>query len=224
MIRSLAFATALVILIGAGYLHGLATGRWTPRGDNADAIARLQDIPLQFGEWRGEAQPMNLEELAGAGIRGGITRTYTHSKTGERLTMMILYGKANQLSVHTPDVCYPAAGYEQVGGAGHIRVTPEPPSQEGMFWVNTFRKPDRPTLDELTVHYAWGVDGGWKAPQGDARLSFAWYPGIYKLYVVRAVDKPNGPTSGGPSEAFLEAALPGIEQALFPSSSEKRRI
>ncbi len=218
MTRILALVGAILVLLGAGYVHGLATGRWESGESNVTAIARLDQIPEQIGEWRSESQEMDLKGLAGAGIRGGITRVYTERTTGVRVTLMILYGKANQLSVHTPDVCYPAAGYEQVGGASKIRITPTSDTKEGSFWVNTFRKADRPTLDELTVHYAWGVDGSWKAPDGDARMSFAWYPGIYKMYVVRAMDKPNGPTSSGPSVEFLEASLPDIERALFPKS------
>ena len=215
MSRNFGILGSIALLLGAGYYHGISTDRWTPRGASLNAIAQLETIPRQIGDWKGVDQEMKLEELAGAGIRGGLTRIYTNDRKGERITMMILYGKANQLSVHTPDICYPAAGYEQIGGATRVEIAAPAPTMKGAFWANTFRRPDRPTLDELTVHYAWGVDHSWRAPDGDARLSFAWYPGIYKMYIVQAVSKPNAPVDSGASVDFLNAALPVLDQTLF---------
>lgn len=215
MTRFFAPLVALVILLAAGFLHGSLTGRWVDRGNEADALNRLQRIPSEFGEWKGVEQELKLDELAGAGIRGGFTRIFTNSRTGDRVTMMLLYGKATQLSVHTPDVCYPAAGYAQVGGLTRILVSPEGQSNPSHFFVNSFRHKDRPTGDELTVHYAWGVDGFWQAPEKDARLTFAWYPGIYKMYIVRSLSKPNEAVDSGPSVEFLEQAVPVLNTALF---------
>ena len=47
-------AAAAAALVVVGLVHGYWTDRWTTSADTAAAAARLQDIPLNVGDWIGE--------------------------------------------------------------------------------------------------------------------------------------------------------------------------
>ena len=49
-----------------------------------------------------------------AGSSDHIIRAYTDSTTGEVATVLVLYGLADSVFGHTPEICYNAAGYKVV--------------------------------------------------------------------------------------------------------------
>ena len=51
-----------------------------------------------------------------AGSSDHTVRTYLDEKSGEQASALILYGKAAVVFAHTPEFCYPAAGYQAVRG------------------------------------------------------------------------------------------------------------
>lgn len=76
-------------------------------------------IPNQFGDWRG--MPGNNIVLADPQMRENLERLYTEtlSRTyidskGRRIMLSIAYGEdqRDSMSMHYPEVCYPAQGFE----------------------------------------------------------------------------------------------------------------
>ena len=75
--------------------------------------------PGPLGTWQAsEDSDVQLDpEVARiAGSSDHIVRTYLDEKTGEQASALVLYGLAAAVFGHTPDVCYPAAGYQLVKG------------------------------------------------------------------------------------------------------------
>src|SRR5262249_9827140 len=107
---------ASLVLVGTlGAVHGGFTDRWGPSGPLERGPAALRRVPVAFGDWSGEDVPYEPEDMARAGIKGCVYRRYTHARTREVVSVLLVCGRGGPISVHTPDVCYAGAGYRQVG-------------------------------------------------------------------------------------------------------------
>jgi EpsI family protein len=100
-----------LLTMGAACLSSLAS-QWQPR---ADFNARLEDLPMQIGDWKGQdihLSPGIRKALAADSI---LLRDYTHSGTGRHVQLLIVYRKYGRRGfAHRPELCYPAAGWEIV--------------------------------------------------------------------------------------------------------------
>ena len=88
-------------------------------------------VPTQFGEWREEAQHSGyvinpqqksiLEKI----YSQTLSRTYVNPR-GYRIMLSIAYGKnqSDALSLHKPEVCYPAQGFKLVAKKDAILELP----------------------------------------------------------------------------------------------------
>jgi hypothetical protein len=66
----------------------------------------------------------------------------------------------------------------------------------------------------LRLFWSWSGDGSWQAPDYPHR-TFARYPFLYKLYVIRPLIKPDEPLAGDPCQEFLGLLLPELKKSLF---------
>ncbi len=108
----------LVLMIAAATLGGVLRPSIS-MADERPAIDLEVMVPLQFGEWRAEAQQSGyvinpqqksmLEKL----YSQTLSRTYVDQR-GYRIMLSIAYGKnqSDALSLHKPEVCYPAQGFK----------------------------------------------------------------------------------------------------------------
>ncbi len=73
----------------------------------------LAKLPRDLGQWqtRGEDQKLDPETLTIAGASSYVARTYTDKQTGVVLSMIVVYGSAERVIGHIPEVCFPAVGY-----------------------------------------------------------------------------------------------------------------
>jgi hypothetical protein len=221
MTRYLPLVAAIALVIGAGAVRARWTSRQADLRDVLATAARLENVPVNVGEWVGTAHPFDLSEYRAAGIQGALLRTYRHKGTGQEVTLMIVCGRPGPISVHTPDVCYPGSGYRVLS---EIRTTindhPGTPPHE--FWKLRMNKVDSVVSEHLNVTYGWSFNGHWQAPQRDAaRFVFASAPVLFKLYVQYQVPPANTvdaatEAENDPTVKFLEALLPKLNRALFP--------
>jgi hypothetical protein len=210
MRKTLPLLTGLALLSLAALVHGVWTGRWQPSHALEEAVARVRDVPLSFGDWRGEELPPDREAFARAGAVGYWMRQYRNGQTGEAVTVLLMCGRAGKMAVHTPDLCYGGVGYEVVGEPAREAVPGVSPA--AAFWGARFRKPGPAGDSALRIHWGWRARGAWEAPERP-RWHFAGAPFLYKLYVVRDATA-DGP-EGDASLPFLQALLPELEKTLF---------
>ena len=86
------------------------------------------------------------------------------------------------MSIHTPDVCYGASGYNV--GHTHERVDPG----VGRRVLDRRRGEDAGCRgDAVTAVLGLDAGSGWKAVD-DARQMFPRVPVLYKLYVIRELN------------------------------------
>jgi hypothetical protein len=209
------------MLLAFGVAEGRWTGRWTKGGTVQEAAARLDQVPLSFGEWQGEARELDARQVTKAELSGHLMRQYTHKASGTTLSILLVCGRPGPVAVHTPDVCYGGVGFALVGSPTRDPVTPKGANS---FKIGKFQKVDAPVPEYLRIFWAWSGDGHvWTAPD-NPRLTFASLPALYKLYVIRQVTDLNQSLDADPGMDFLRQFLPIVAQsagAVSPDSQER---
>ena len=95
--------------------------------DSANCPFPLAELPRTIGTWQadqGSETFLDPDVARVAGASEHIVRDYLDEKTGERASALILYGLGVTVFLHTPDVCYPAAGYQLVQGPDRPHRSP----------------------------------------------------------------------------------------------------
>ncbi len=210
MTRSLLPALAFgVLTLIAGLVQGYHTHRWGPSADLDDAVRRLDDVPMSFGDWKGEPQRFDEETLRRAGIKGHKGFRYRNVVTGEVIQTLIVCGRSGPISVHTPDVCYGGAGYVAAGGGQKKEVNVN--GRDYAISSLRFKPPATATQMPIDVCWAWNGGNGWQSPD-NPRLVLSGHPVLYKLYVVRDIRTSAPQPATDPSVAFLRDFLPELER------------
>src|SRR5207244_11825623 len=99
------------LIVGAGLVQGKWTNRWGPSPALAALAARFDTVPMDLGDWKGEAFELPARERAAAGAEACLARRYTNRGRGVAVTVLLLGGLPGDIAVHAPDACYPGAGY-----------------------------------------------------------------------------------------------------------------
>jgi hypothetical protein len=204
---------AFVLVIGVTAVQGLWTERWGGR-DVAVDLARSgrlleERFPRQFGDWHlAEELESDPVALAASGAVAHIARSYENSVTGAKISAFVVCATPHNASGHTPDRCYPGAGFE-IGESEHRQTVPLDDGRKAETFTGTFRKQGQ----TLRVFWTYGVDGKWVAPQ-IARIELAGTDAVYKLYAI--IDETRIKTAQSMQEClgFLAALLPALDQAV----------
>src|SRR5947209_2940525 len=115
MNRFVALVTALVVVLASGLVHGLWAERWTPATSLQMAAARVEQVPLDIGDWKGVSADADPAAFAQAGARQYWARSYVNAKKNLSLLVILMCGRPGRMAAHTPEVCYRGAGYETTG-------------------------------------------------------------------------------------------------------------
>lgn len=217
--RYLAIFLAVVLILSLAVVQGDWSNRWGDTTRQAELLVeRLAGVPNELGDWVGEELQQNERALEVSGAVGHISRSYRNASTGERVSLFLVTGHARIVSLHTPDRCYPASGFSQVGD--QIRYTVEAEGTRSDFYTTIFRKSTPEGLQNVRVFWTWGHDSKWQAPDRPHR-AFAGVGALYKLYMVSAITEGKTKAEESPCAAFGELFLPVIDQALFSEPSKE---
>ena len=218
--KTTAFAGLVPVLVGVALVAGvtLLQGMWTDRWSGRNVAADLQQaaevletkFPQQFGGWEFVQElASDPKELERAGAVGHISRLFVNKETGAKVSAFIVCATPHDASGHTPDRCYPGAGFE-IAEAEHRQSIPLADGRTAETFTGTFHK----TGQTLRVFWTYSVDGRWIAPQ-IARIELAGTSAVYKLYAI--IDETRLP--GGQALVvctdFLSALLPAFDAAMF---------
>jgi hypothetical protein len=214
MTRFLPIAAAWTLVLGAGIVHGLWTQRWRPSQEVEAAVARIDHVPMELGDWKGEGAELDPEAVAQARVSGCWMRRYTQQSTGAKVSVLLMCGRAGPLSVHTPEWCYGGAGFAMAGPAVKHRVRAEGDSRSAEFWTARFTKARSALPEHLRIFWAWNAEGDWKSPQWP-RLEFGRCPVLFKMYVMRNLADVHESLDTDPCVALLGRLLPELERSLF---------
>lgn len=175
----LPIATAILLLVAAGVVHGVWTDRWQPAPDPTEVAARFDTLPRTVGDWQGESVEVNARDLHG--LTGYLLRRYVHRPTGDAVTVALMSGPPRVVSIHTPDACYAGSGFTVSTPAKHaVAGLPEPAD----FWTAEMVRTRQAEQLRLRIFYGWSNGGPWTAAD-TPRVTFAGTPTLYKLYLIR---------------------------------------
>jgi EpsI family protein len=206
-------ALACAILLGSSVVRSrqalriegeLEEGRRRPRID-------LTAVPLELGPWKGQDTEIDPHIARATGADQVVTRRYVNQDTGSTLELILLYGPAANVYIHAPELCYPTAGFAQVGGPD-MRPIPVGTAQ-APFRSLVYAKGEGSQADLQEVYYSWRYQGRW-TPDVGKQKHFERIPSMYKVHVARRVTAAEKRDVGNPCEAFLRALLPDLERRI----------
>jgi hypothetical protein len=204
---------AVVLILGAAYVHGKWTNRWGVSPELAALGAKFDSVPLVLGEWKGTAYELPADERAMAGAVACLARRYTNPSRGVTVTVLLVGGLSGRIATHTPDACYPGAGYTLDASAPfEYRPGPDQPPA-GFRTALAKRGGTSPSV--LRIFWSWHSSKGWAAPE-DARWSFASEPALCKLYIIRETAGAVVEPASDPCNDFLRVFLPELGRCVFP--------
>jgi exosortase len=206
---------ATTILIASGLVQGRSTNRWTVSRDLDEAIARLERVPLTVGEWQGRAEPLDPRALNSARLDGGTLRRFRNTRTGTIIDLLVVCGRPGPVSVHTPDICYPGAGYEATQTQpASMTFQLGPGTAPGEFFTADFEKPGSFPREAIRIYWSWNATGQWTIP-ANPRVAFAGRPFVYKLYLILPDTGEIGAPTNGAIVRFCRTVLPELQKVLF---------
>jgi hypothetical protein len=179
----------------------------------------LEELPKGIGPWRmlseGDLDP-EIARVAGASDH--INRNYMNDKTGEVVSVLVLYGLAYALHGHTAEICYPAAGYTRVNSpiSGELKLAD---LDKVVGYRGAYFAKKKSLADEyFEVIYSFRFVDEWTADPAPKWKMFRTHPGMYKVQIERAVSEFSVETS--PSLPLLEGFAKEIEKRLSKSSAQ----
>ena len=149
----------------------------------------LNDLSLVLGTWTAvpnsdtQLDP-EISKLAGSSDH--VIRQYMNSTTGEVASVLVLYGLANSVFGHTPDICYRAGGYTPVTPLVDREFTTSdssPPARFRGFYVS---KPGVGSTEYTEVVSSFWHAGSWWPDVSSRWKLFRYSPGMFKIQIQRA--------------------------------------
>jgi len=139
-----------------------------------------------------------------------LERVYVNKETGVKLAVLVLYGPAEKVTGHIPEVCYPAIGYDFV--ESFDLKSPGPRAMEYRSLLFVKKGGTTPVRDEVYYTFRragiWSptVSGNWKALQSG--------PPVFKIQIQRPVVEREHRGVNNPCQQFLEEIIPEIERLI----------
>src|SRR5258708_6066654 len=156
----LLYLTVVLLLSGTALLHGHWTDRWTERYDPEAITQLLERLPAAIGDW--DAQSNEVEDTTVRQMikRPHLLRHYVNRVNGRPVILFISADRHGPLLVnHTPDNCYLANGYSQVGTLEKHSVSLGSAAAAAEFSVARFTKNDAVIPPYVRVFWSWSGSG-----------------------------------------------------------------
>jgi len=216
-------AALAVSLLGAS-----AAGRaWQARRvdqmlrDGRVSPCKLADVPMVLGPWVGEAETMDSAIARATGSTDSIFRSYQHRITGQKLSLIILFGPSTEMYVHSPENCYPAAGYQKLSGPAT-----RPIRSGGASWPFhelVYTKGEGGQAERQEVYCTWRYSEVW-TPGLTTQKGFERIPGMFKVQVGRGIkDREMDLLDvGNPCQDFLARLMPDLERRIVEGRARSR--
>jgi Protein of unknown function (DUF3485) len=205
-------SSALVLILGAGLVHGAWTNRWRPSPALAALGGRFESVPMVIGDWQGTAFELGAEERAVAGAAACLSRRYSNPVRGVSVSVLLFGGLPGSVSVHTPDVCYPGAGFTL--DSPTVLERRDGPDGHRAEFRTALATRGGTTPSVLRILWAWNASQGWSAPE-NPRWEFSNAPALCKLYVVRETAGAVVDPAADPCSDFLNVFLPELDRLVF---------
>jgi len=217
--QALPIALAVILIAIGTYVQG----SWTERWGRVDSevinqwVERMDHIPTKFGDWESEEAEKTPEDIKKvAGFSDERHLVFKNQRTGAMVDMVLMCGPARRVSVHTPDKCFKAAGFNLGEQQRQQDVASENMTAE--FYTAPFVKEDPDKIERFRVLWTWNDAEGWSAP-GMPKVHFAGAPALYKLYLISGMQHTGDKFDDSDAAKFAMEYMPLLTAALFPDQA-----
>lgn len=181
----------------------------------------LGEIPNTLGDWsvvEGSESTLEPDIARIAGATDHLIRTYHNEKSGETAVVMILYGLASIMWPHTPNACYPAAGFSSVLPSRDQDIDIQVPETLASvrFRLQHFVKGKAGQIDHRVVYYSFRNGDQWGLDMENNWKSFRYHPGMFKVQV-----QCQASSGGNIDESSVHELLGRIVQEIERRSAAK---
>jgi Protein of unknown function (DUF3485) len=183
----------------------------------------LADLPRTMGTWQANNDSESQLEAEVARVAGAsqhMVRGYLDEKSGEQGVILILYGLAAAVHGHTPEVCYPAAGYQLFKGPVDRTITvPGVKNPVHYRWaIYTKRVGGVHRYEES--YYTFLHNGEWLSEMASRWKLFRYHPGLFKIQISHATSSLNEDDEG-PCVALLAEIVKHVNDRLSSTEPAK---
>jgi hypothetical protein len=192
----------------------------------------FQEISPKMGAWRlKEGSDQSLDPLT-MRITGGtdhIMRTYVDELTGVSLVVLLLFGPAEPVLPHIPEVCYPSSGFSEAQDTANRElnyVSKDSAGQDvkhrGVFRSSVYEKTGGLHTLREEVYHSFRLDGQWSPDVALGRKFGRRNPGIFKLQIQRPVVPGEDRGRDNPIDQFLSVLIPELERHIEKGSAKSQ--
>jgi exosortase len=222
--RAIPVLVGTVLVVGSGIIAGKWTGRWRDSGELKLAVSHLDRVPMAIGDWIGKAEAADPRVITAAELDGCVMRRYENSRSRKMITLVLVCGRPGPVSVHNPEICYPAAGFEMAQEQPEMLDVPNDSSGHRAELVRAgFERRASFAPERLRISWSWKSQGAWGVPYSP-RLAFGSQPFLYKLYLIQRTSEGNEPADEAAFMDFLRRLLPELDKALGSDNDAGRSI
>ena len=218
----LPIAAAVAIMAVTCGFQGVWSERWSTFPELDWYSEQLDQIPSQIGEWQGQdlgKSDAKVRKIAGA--VGELMRTYRNA-AGDEVRVSIICARQRDIFYHTPERCYPAAGFDMQGEPQQVSI--ETGNTEAQFFTTSFLKSEPTGTHAEKGYWSWTGDGKWIAPRNPT-LEFAGDRALYKLYIFATIPPGNKQHANADfCVDFIRAFIPSATEALMPAMEKAGRV
>lgn len=209
-----------VLLVGAS-----AGVRWVRAERYAEMVEEgkkppfpMEEIPMTLGPWKGEEAKLDSEIARVTGASDMASRIYTDQRTGVKLGVIVLYGPAAKVYIHSPELCYPRSGFRQVD----VRLiqTIDNGREKVPFASLLYEKGGGSTADRRQVYYSWRYGKLW-SPETLMQKQVDRLPGMFKVHIDRRVGLHEKIDADDPGIEFLEYLMPDLQRRIDEAESRR---
>jgi len=208
-------SAALVVIIGAGLVHGAWTNRWGPSAALTALAARFDSVPMVIGDWQATAFELTPGVRSMTGAVACLSRNYSNRSRGVSVSVLLVGGLPGKISTHTPDVCFRGGGFTLSDPSPFLRRYGAD-NQPAEFWTMlATQQGTSPSVQR--VFWSWNDSKGWSAP-AEPRWKFANARALCKLYVIRETVGATVDPGSDPCNDFLSVFLPEVDRVVFSAA------
>ena len=182
--------------------------------EHANCPFKLDEFPTELGTWHAEEgmdAQLDPETARIAGSKQHLIRVYRDGKTGETATVLLLYGAADSVFAHSPDVCYPASGFRPFGGGPVDRkLTTATSATPAVFRTSYFKKTVSGLDQYWEVFCTFRHNGQWLNDLASRWKMFRANPAMFKIQIQRQTSGLI--TDDSPTESLLKGIIDEVDR------------
>jgi len=195
--------------------------------ENATCPFPLEDLPRDLKDWtadKGSDGRLDPEIARIAGSSDHIIRTYKNKKTGQEVSALVLYGLANSVFGHTPEVCFPSVGYKQSKLSVDQQFSIPDSTTPGQYRSASFTKSvgGIGSYQEEEVYYTFLHNGEWLPDLSSRWKSFRYYPAMFKIQLQHSNSRLA--TEDRPAESLLCQIAQEIDRRISRNKTQVANV